>query len=126
MLRINEFSEKLRSEIKSNKKTFSDLIRKNLLENFHRLKLILKPKADMFSQINKEELDFLQKQEKNLKPEDINKIKEDSRNLLDHQNKIQDYNCLPSISVEDIARFSEKILSYKEKLLFGKIKNFKI
>jgi Zn-dependent M16 (insulinase) family peptidase len=143
MLRINEFSEKLKKEMKSNKnkthvinkynditnsksnsafktKIFSELIDNYLLNNLHRLKLILRPKKDLFSQLNLEELDFLQKKEKNLKPEEINKIKEDTQKLLEHQNKLQDYNCLPSISIDDIPRFSEKIISHKEKLLFGK------
>jgi presequence protease len=120
LLHVNEFCEKLRNELKT-ESVFQTLVKKYLLENNHRLKLILKPKHNLIQELNKEESEKLIKREKELTLQEIEKINNDTQNLIDYQNKLQDINVLPTLTLEDIPRFVEKITTEKEKLAFGKI-----
>jgi len=124
LLHVNEFCDRLRGELASGKPVFQSLIRKYLLENQHRLKLILKPKHDLLSEINKFESEMLQKKEKELTNEDIDKINKDSQNLVEHQNKLQDFNILPTLTLEDIPRLVEIVPVEKHKLAFGNFEVF--
>ncbi len=119
LLHVNEFCEKLKNELKT-KPVFEILVKKYLLENQHRLKLILKPKHDLLSEINKFETDLLFKKEKELTVKDIKKINEETQNLIEHQNKLQDFNILPTLTIEDIPRYVEKVQAEKHKLIYGK------
>lgn len=119
LLHVNEFCDKLRNELATGKPVFQILIKKYLLENQHRLKLILKPKHDLLSDINKFESDMLQKKEKELSQEDIQKINKDTQDLVEHQNKLQDFNILPTLTLEDIPRFVEMVPVDMHKLAFG-------
>lgn len=121
LLHVNEFCDKLRGELAARKPVFQTLIRKYLLENQHRLKLILKPKHDLLSEINKFESDFLLKKEKELTQEDIEKINQDTQDLVEHQNKLQDFNVLPTLVLEDIPRFVEIVPVENHKLAFGNL-----
>jgi len=118
LLHVNEFCEKLRNELKS-QPVFQTLVKKYLLENQHRLKLILKPKHDLLSELNKFETDLLLKKEKELTKKEIEKINEDTQNLIEHQNKLQDFNILPTLTLEDIPRFVEKVQVENHKLAYG-------
>ena len=118
LLHVNEFCSRLRNELKS-KPVFQILVKKYMLENPHRLKLMLKPKHDLVSDLNRKEADSLIEKEKNLSEDFINNINKDTQGLIDHQNKIQDFNILPTLTIEDIPRFVEPVETQKEKLAFG-------
>lgn len=118
LLHVNEFCDKLRKELNS-QPVFQILVKKYLLENTHRLKLILKPKHDFLSELNKIETEMLLKKERELTEEEIEKINQDTQKLIEHQNKLQDFNVLPTLTLEDIPRFVERIEVQKEKLAFS-------
>lgn len=123
LLHVNEFCDRLRKDLKS-KPVFQILVKKYLLENTHKLKLILKPKHDLLSEINNQETEILLKKEKELTQAEIQKITKDTQDLIDHQNKLQDFNILPTLCLDDIPRFVEKVDSEIEKLVFGMNSHF--
>jgi presequence protease len=117
MLQVNEFSAKLKRELKSDPNVFQNLVKKYLIENNHRLKLILRPKDDLLAKLNKEESESLTKIDQSLTNEEAEKIIQDTNNLIKHQSQIQDMNILPCLNLEDIPTLVETITHTKHKLV---------
>jgi Zn-dependent M16 (insulinase) family peptidase len=92
------------------------MIQNYLLDNTHRLKLILRPKETLSGELNKEEYDTLIDREKNLTNELSEKIVKDTEGLVEHQSKVQDMNILPCLTTDDIARQVEHVGFSKHKL----------
>ena len=77
-------------------------IRKYFLDNPHRVRLILLPDKNMAAAEEAREREALQTIEKNLSPEEIDRIKKDTRALADLQEAKEDLSCLPTLDIEDI------------------------
>jgi Zn-dependent M16 (insulinase) family peptidase len=115
ILHVNEYAMRLKQEL-NQAPVFQTMVQNYLLQNNHRLKLILRPKDTLASELNKEEYDTLINTERNLTDELGEKIIQDTEKLIEHQGKIQDMNILPCLTVEDISREIEKVEHKKYKL----------
>jgi len=101
-LKINEVLETLREDA-SKDGFFESLIRSYLLDNPHRITMILAPDVGGMEQqeiVRRERLDNVRE---NMTPEDVQAVIRQSRKLLDHQNDEGNTDCLPQIKIEDIS-----------------------
>lgn len=119
MLKVNEYSSRLRRELKQNIPVFQSLVKKHLLDNTHRLKLILRPKEDLILTSNKEENVILSKIDEDLTEDKIKKIIDDTDKLVKHQGQLQDMNILPILELNDISRTVERVDHQNYKLAHG-------
>lgn len=117
MLQVNEYSSRLKRELKENTQLFQSMIKKYFLSNTHRLKLILRPKEDMLSIQNLEEAERLSQIEKTLNEKESEKIIENTEKLVKHQSQIQDMNILPCLDLEDISYSIENVNHEKHRIL---------
>jgi len=120
LLHINEYTAKLKSQLKKGDKVFESLINKYILKNNHMLKLILRPDENLVNKINQEEFAVLNNKKKNLTKVAVEEMKKDYVSLLEHQNQLQNLDVLPSIKLEDIPNKVEEIVTSKHNLVHGK------
>lgn len=109
MLHMNDFSYKLKKELKENGQLFQDMIKKYFLSNTHRIKLILRPKLDLISNLNNEEFQSLSRIDDRLTDIEVNKIIQDTESLVKHQSQIQSIDILPCLGLEDIPTSIEPV-----------------
>ncbi len=119
MLHINEYSDKLKKELEKGEKVFEGLIDKYFLQNNHLLKLILRPDENLANKKNQQEFARLNNKKKNLTKEIIEQMKNDTKDLLEHQNQVQDLDVLPTITIDDIPKKVEEVKTNKFILAHG-------
>ena len=119
LLHINEYSNKLKNQLKNGEKVFEGLINKYFLKNNHVLKLILQPDENLANKKNQEEFSILTNKKNKLVKESIDEMKKDYILLQEHQNQVQDLNILPLIKIEDISKTVEIIKTTEHKLAHG-------
>jgi Zn-dependent M16 (insulinase) family peptidase len=120
LLHVNDYAYKLRKDFKSDPELFQNLIKKYLISNPHRLKLILRPKKDFMLLLNKEETENLNMINNKLSQNEVEKIFEDTNKLSLHQSQVQNMDILPCLSLDDIPSVVET-LPYKETKLMNDI-----
>jgi Zn-dependent M16 (insulinase) family peptidase len=118
MFRANEYSRRLRNELVSDPKLFNKLVKEHLIDNKHRVKLILRPKEDIITNMNREEFESLNRIDERLTNEDVDKIIKEAELLSKHQHNIQDLEILPCLQLSDIPPFVEHVSFEKTKLPF--------
>lgn len=89
---------------------FSHLIRTRLLENPHRVTLLLKPNHGLEAKMEQEMAQRLEKIATGLKEEDRTRIVEQSLELLQAQEEQEDLSCLPTLGREDIPAQEKSVL----------------
>lgn len=81
---------------------FEGLIRKWLLDNPHRVTLLLKPDTTMGERQQAQVRDALEKIQKQLTPEQQRQIIDQARELKEAQESPEDLSCLPTLTLADI------------------------
>ncbi|MCD4655040.1 insulinase family protein, partial [bacterium] len=100
-LKIDKILEKLRKDAVS-PDFFKNLIQKYLLDNPHRITIILAPDSGGMEQQEINRREKLDKIHKDMDPTAIQGIIDQANNLLAHQQDEGDTSCLPHIKLEDI------------------------
>ena len=100
-LRLSEHVERLKQEI-SRGPFFEELVRKELLENPHRVTLLVHPDRDYGKRLEREENSFLQKLESSIGEEERREIERTAEILKQRQMERQDNSCLPTLTMRDI------------------------
>ena len=80
----------------------------------------MEPDFERVSKKNQEEFSSLANRRNHLNKVEMDKIKEDYNQLLQHQNKLQDLNILPTINLEDISDNVERVDTQILNLAHGK------
>ncbi len=96
---MNKLFEKLKE-----KNFLENKIKERLLDNPHRVLITLAPDIEAETKQNKKTAEKLNKIKKNMKPEDINKIKADALILLQNQDAKEDVSTLPTLEISDISK----------------------
>ena len=103
LLKISENINKLRRILKK-EKYFEGLIKKYLIDNKHKLRLIMTPDNDLILDELEAEKKSLKKIEKILTEEQKNKIIADNKALKKRQEELIDINILPTLNLDDIPK----------------------
>lgn len=89
-------------------------IRKYLLDNPHRVRVVLKPDWELEKERNERLNDYLASRKKELSEQDRKKLIEDARALKSLQEKKEDLSCLPTLQISDIPNDIRFVESYRE------------
>ena len=79
-------------------------IKKHFLNNPHRVLITLAPDTEAETKEKKKTAEKLNKIKKNMKPEDMEKIKTQARILLQNQEAKEDVSTLPTLEISDISK----------------------
>ena len=101
MLQFDEHFSRIRAE-REKGPYFENLIRKYLIDNTHRAKIVIKPDQELEESREKDELDRLAKIEGDLTEDQKAKIVEDARRLQDAQEADEDRSSLPNLELSDV------------------------
>lgn len=91
-------------------------IRKYLVDNPHRVKIVLKPDTQLEEKRNQRLQERLQKIQSQLTEEEKQKLVSDAKLLLTLQEREEDLSCLPSLQVNDIPKDIKYVDPIKEEL----------
>lgn len=97
-LLFNEHLERFKRELK-NGKFFEKMIESLLLNNPHRLTLIMNPSSTYNQVLAQNEKQYLQSIQEKLTTQDIENIDKEAQILKQRQNEKVDNNCLPTLLV---------------------------
>jgi Zn-dependent M16 (insulinase) family peptidase len=122
-LKIDENLSKLRSEVKDDN-FFKNMIHKYLLDNSHRVTLILKPEHGLQEKEDLKVKEKLQKIKDSLTEEEKKKIIQDSLELVAAQEAEDDLSVLPTLEIEDIPIDEDKINFEEENINSLKVFKF--
>ena len=101
ILKLDEALEKIKKAIDA-EPFFEKRIKKYLLDNPHRVKLVLKPDQEMEAREQAREVLALEKIGAKLAPEDFGRIAADAQALRKLQESEEDVTCLPTLELNDI------------------------
>lgn len=101
ILKLDEDLAKIRSEVEAGP-FFETRIRRYLLDNPHRVKLVLNPDPAMEAREQEREAQALDKISATLTTDDISRIDADARALVELQESTEDIGCLPTLALADI------------------------
>eukprot|EP01130_Rhizamoeba_saxonica_P015123 TRINITY_DN6729_c0_g1_i1.p1 TRINITY_DN6729_c0_g1~~TRINITY_DN6729_c0_g1_i1.p1 ORF type:complete len:999 (-),score=245.19 TRINITY_DN6729_c0_g1_i1:23-3019(-) len=101
---VEEMLNKLKQNMEADPKYFQNLIKEQLLDNKHRLKLVMKPDTDYSKKVSEKEEKKLEQVKQNLTESNIQQIIEDANKLQERQNTPPDVDKLPKLTVKDINR----------------------
>ncbi|KAJ3327855.1 Presequence protease, mitochondrial [Blyttiomyces sp. JEL0837] len=102
-LEVTKHIARLREEFKD-PEFVKSRVRKYFLENKHRVLFVMEPKEDFSAQVEAEEYERLQTKVKALTDSDREKIYLDGVKLLEMQEKKEDPSCLPTLTLNDVAK----------------------
>jgi hypothetical protein len=105
-LSLNEMIEKLKGDLNSN--IFEKKIKQYLLENPHKLAILMTPDAEYTKRESEEEKNRLTSIKQKLTEKDLQEINERARVLKQRQESVPDPSCLPKIALSDIERTKPK------------------
>ncbi|MBI5440744.1 MAG: insulinase family protein [Deltaproteobacteria bacterium] len=111
-LLLSESLAELRSRLEGGR-FFRDLIRRELLENPHRITLILRPDPELRERQEEELAGQLRDLRSRLGPEEREQLLAKARDLAAAQESPEDLSCLPSLELGDIPR-EERTVSARE------------
>lgn len=103
-LETEKHFSKLRKALKKNPHLFSDILHEALIENPHLIVLRMTPSQDVLAQEDEQEKTALAHLKKQLSQQEKQQIIEETTALQKRQNSKEDSSCLPSISMQDIAK----------------------
>jgi len=101
ILKLDEDLAKIRSAVAAGP-FFEKRIRRYLLDNPHRVKLVLNPDQEMEAREQKREARALEKIGATLTADDISRIDADAKALAQLQESTEDIGCLPTLELADI------------------------
>lgn len=100
-LNIDPVLEQLRKDIQ-NPDFIKQLVKKHLIDNQHRVRLTLKPDADLARKKEQQERDRLDVLKESMNDKTIRRVLEQTRLLEQRQNQEDDPEILPKVGLEDI------------------------
>jgi len=101
-LKIDQYLEKLRKEALE-PDFFKGLIQKYLLDNTHRIRMVLAPNPGGMEQQEIDRRNILDSVSEKMSNDDVQEMINQARDLLSHQKDEGDLSCLPVIRLEDIS-----------------------
>lgn len=101
VLNLDPVLEQLREDIKD-PDFIKNLVKKNLLDNKHRVRLVMKPDTSLSKAKEKVEADKLAKIKATLAEEEKQQIIEQAAALQQRQNEVDDISILPKVGLEDV------------------------
>ncbi len=101
VMNIEPVLERLREDIKD-PEFIKNLVKKNLLDNPHRIRLVMTPDTDLSQAKEKAEADKLAKIKAGLSTDEIQQIVEQAAALEKRQNEEDDISILPKVGLEDV------------------------
>ena len=104
---INEYVERLQSDLEAGKPVFQDIIKKHLLNNQHHVKIQAKPDASFIPALNEEESRKLEVLDSTLDNEDRERLKVDADALVARQAEESNDDVLPTLKIKDISKTLE-------------------
>ncbi|MFP4226963.1 MAG: insulinase family protein [Desulfobacterales bacterium] len=102
LLQFDSLLERLKAEME-NKGFLESKIKAYFLDNPHRVRLLLRPDPEQAEKENRRTAEELAALEKELTPEDIETIQQDTQSLIELQEAKEDLSCLPTLAREDIS-----------------------
>ena len=108
-LYLNQYVDRLRSELQAGKPVLEDLIKKYLWDNPHKIIARAYPDEKFNENVEKVEKSTLEKIKENLSEEDKQKIIIEAQELAQAQDQKQNADILPTLKVSDISPEAEKI-----------------
>jgi Zn-dependent M16 (insulinase) family peptidase len=108
-IQIGQHIAKFKENLAASDSFLKDKVRHYLKENQHKLTLIMSPKADYQTELERRESEKRDLVLSKLTPEEKSRLHEDVLQLLDYQSKQHDTSCLPSLSIADIPREGETV-----------------
>ncbi|MDP2647050.1 MAG: insulinase family protein [Desulfobacterales bacterium] len=100
-LRFDADIDRLRDQLAANP-FFEDRIEKYFLKNPHRIRFTLSPDQLMEERENREIFARLKQIRAKMTPSDLEKIRQDERQLRSRQESVEDVSCLPTLRLSDI------------------------
>ena len=101
VMNLDPFLEQLREDIKD-PEFIKNLVKKNLLENQHRIRLVMKPDTELSKAKEKAEADKLAEIKAKLSAEEKQQIIDQAAALEARQNEVDDISILPKVGLEDV------------------------
>ena len=108
--KVDEYSKRVRQEFDKGG-LFEGLIQKYLLDNSHHLRLFLTPNEKLGEMQEREDAAKLAELTRALSEAEKEAIVSETKQLKQHQEKLQDQAILPSLGIEDISRGIEFVES---------------
>jgi Zn-dependent M16 (insulinase) family peptidase len=105
-LHFEEDIREIRRQVESGP-FFENLIRRYLLDNPHRVSLLLKPDKEEEQREQEDTEQFLRERLQNLSPEGRQRIVDEAEELKHNQERLDDVSCLPTLELSDIPRQEE-------------------
>ena len=102
ILQFDSLLNQLKSEME-NKGFLESKIKTYFIDNPHRVRLLLRPDPEQAERKNRRTAEELAEIEKQLTPEDIETIQQDTQTLIELQEAKEDLSCLPTLAREDIS-----------------------
>jgi len=101
VMNLDPVLEQLREDIKD-PEFIKNLVKKNLLDNQHRIRLVMKPDTELSQAKEKAEADKLAEIKSKLSAEEKQQIIDQAAALQARQNEIDDISILPKVGLEDV------------------------
>ncbi|CAG9764934.1 unnamed protein product [Ceutorhynchus assimilis] len=108
-LEVNAVIKKLRSELKNNPNYLQETIKTYFKENNHKLVLTMSPDKEYEAELEKAEIDLINKKTKNLDDKDKKVVFEKCLELQKLQKATQNSNLLRTLQMDDRNSDTEKI-----------------
>ena len=101
---IHTLFSKLRERLAASPRFFSEVMEKYLINNLHRLRLVLSPEADLAKREEEEEQKRLQDIRAGLDAEAVDRVIQEAAHLSEHQEAQlqQNLDCLPKVTLADV------------------------
>ncbi len=101
VMNLDPVLEQLREDIKD-PDFIKNLVKKNLLENPHRVRLVMKPDTSLSQAKEQAEVDKLAKIKSQLSEQEKQQIIDQAAALQERQNEVDDISILPKVGLEDV------------------------
>ncbi|KAJ3410731.1 Presequence protease, mitochondrial [Chytridiales sp. JEL 0842] len=102
-MEVSKYINRLRAELET-PGFFESRIEKYFLNNKHKLTFIMEPSETYAAEIERNEVERLQKKVESLTEADRKKVYEDGLKLLELQDAVEDISCLPTLTVDDVPK----------------------
>ncbi|KAG4305233.1 hypothetical protein PORY_001403 [Pneumocystis oryctolagi] len=115
MISVNEIISKFR-ELTSDNQYLKSLIHKYMLNNKNSLLFIMSPSKTFMEDLSVNEMKSLEAKVKSLSLEEKEEIRKQNLKLLENQETKEDLSCLPTLTINDIAKKISKIKLFHESI----------
>lgn len=107
-LKGSENFARILERLKKGERILEGLVKKFLIENDHKVRIVMKPDNDLLKDLYENEKRSLKNQEASMSQEEKERIFLDNEKLEKHRQAIQDLSCLPILELNEIPLEIEK------------------